>query len=218
MSLGLIVLAVLPSLVVSYYVFHLSGYDKAKVLPLGLCFVLGVLITVPALQFQEYLEGLGIGDTHTLWHTLLTAFVGVALNEEMSKSLCVFIYPFHRPFFNTVLDGILCAVMVGMGFATLENIIYANSFGYETVLIRSFTAIPAHAIFGVIIGYYIGVAKLKKKQRALTIFKGLLLAVLLHGIYDFFLLQEMFENLMGFSLLTLFLGVRIAKGLIIKSK
>ena len=54
--------------------------------------------------------------------------------------------------------------MIGMGFATLENILYADRFGLQTVMIRAFTAVPAHAIFAIIMGYYIGLAKFNKKK------------------------------------------------------
>ena len=58
-------------------------------------------------------------------------------------------------------DGIVYAVMIGMGFATLENIIYASRFGLETTLFRAFTAVPAHGVFAAIMGYYIGVGKVR---------------------------------------------------------
>ena len=53
-----------------------------------------------------------------------------------------------------------------MGFATMENISFANRFGLETVLLRAFTAVPAHLVFGVVAGYYVGLAKFDHARRS----------------------------------------------------
>jgi RsiW-degrading membrane proteinase PrsW (M82 family) len=49
--------------------------------------------------------------------------------------------------------------MVSMGFAAFENILYVFQGGFKVALLRAFTAIPAHATFGVIMGYYMGKSK-----------------------------------------------------------
>ena len=53
-------------------------------------------------------------------------------------------------------------------------------------MIRSYTAIPAHAAFGVIMGYYTGLAKFDPGKRKVLIIRGLVLATVLHGFYDCF--------------------------------
>lgn len=44
--------------------------------------------------------------------------------------------------------------MVSMGFATAENIMYVMQNGMSVAFLRMFTAVPAHAFFAVIIGYF----------------------------------------------------------------
>jgi RsiW-degrading membrane proteinase PrsW (M82 family) len=84
----------------------------------------------------------------------------VALSEELSKFLVVryFCYPQKR--FDEPLDGIVYSVMVSMGFATIENVNYVFTHGYSTAFVRMFLSVPAHATFGVVMGYFIGKAKL----------------------------------------------------------
>ena len=53
-------------------------------------------------------------------------------------------------------SGIVYAVMVSMGFATLENILYVYSYGYETGVLELLLAVPAHATFAVLMGYFMG--------------------------------------------------------------
>jgi RsiW-degrading membrane proteinase PrsW (M82 family) len=52
--------------------------------------------------------------------------------------------------------------MVSMGFACTENILYVLEGGYEVAIMRAFTAVPAHATFGILMGYYMGKAKFSK--------------------------------------------------------
>lgn len=215
MSWWLIIIAVLPGLVISYYIFYIDKFEREKFLPLVLCFVLGIASTYPGLYLQEFAESVGITEGEGgLLSTFIYAMLAIALTEELVKSACVFIFPYHRPFFNEPMDGIVYSVFVGMGFATFENILYAESFGLETILVRAVTAVPAHATFGVISGYYYGLSKFQPQRRFVLLAKGLFLAVIFHGVYDFFLLQEVYSGLMGLALLILYLGIRFSRHLI----
>ena len=49
--------------------------------------------------------------------------------------------------FNEQFDGIVYAGMVSMGFAATENIRYVLEGGYQTAVLKTFTAAPAHATF-----------------------------------------------------------------------
>ena len=73
-----------------------------------------------------------------------------------------------------------------MGFATLENVIYADRYGLQTIALRAFTAVPAHGAFAVIMGYFVGLSKTNKPKRIILLLTGLGIATVVHGIYDFF--------------------------------
>ena len=138
------------------------------------------------------------------------AFVAVGFSEEGSKYLMLRAYAYRRKAFDEPLDGIIYGVMVSMGFATLENILYVTRHGFQTAILRAFLSVPAHACFGVIMGYYVGMAKFSKTRARYYKRLGLLLAVLFHGAFDFFLfLQEsehvlryVSSSLLGFGALT----------------
>lgn len=53
---------------------------------------------------------------------------------------------------------------------------------------RAFTAVPFHAVNGVIMGYYLGLAKFTPENRKDYIKKALLIPFLFHGFYDFCLM------------------------------
>jgi RsiW-degrading membrane proteinase PrsW (M82 family) len=124
------------------------------------------------------------------------------------------IYPYRQPFFNEPFDGILYAVVIAMGFATFENVLYASRFNLNALVLRAFTAVPAHASFAVIQGYFIGKAKFKPEKKWKLISMGLLASICLHGFYDFFILQQAYKNLAVLAFFTLSISLYLSLQLI----
>ncbi len=203
-DIPVILLAILPGLVISFLIFQQDKYEKEQALPLILCFALGMLITFPALRIEEWADGLGFHESESIWLTLAVALIVVALNEELFKFLALYAYPFQQKFFNEPYDGIVYSVMIAMGFATLENLMYATQYGLEITLVRAFTAVPAHGVFAIVMGYFVGKAKFEPEERVQHLLRGLLIATLFHGVYDFFILQQMSDNLMIVSIILLY--------------
>lgn len=136
--------------------------------------------------------------------TAVNAFIFVAAAEEIGKFFMLNYY-MKKPNFNEPYDGIFYGVMIGLGFAAVENISYVYDGGLAVGVLRAFTAVPAHAMFGAIMGYYFGLAWLDKKNATRNKIKGFVAAMILHGSYDFFLFQQNFPALAFVSLLGLFL-------------
>jgi RsiW-degrading membrane proteinase PrsW (M82 family) len=114
------------------------------------------------------------------------AFFKVALVEEFSKFIFIRFILFRNKNFNEPFDGIVYAVMVGMGFATLENILYVFQYGFTTGVLRMFTAVPAHATFAILMGYFLGKAKFSNRNKFMYSLMALVIATLFHGAYDYF--------------------------------
>lgn len=214
MEILIFILAILPGLGICAYIFYLDKHEKEVWWHLLICFILGMLSTFPALYFETLVTDYGYDATGNLFQVFLYSLLGVALIEEVAKTSCLFLFPYFNKWFNEPMDGIVYSVMIGMGFATIENIFYAYNNGLETVLVRAFTAVPAHAVFAIITGYYVGLAKFDKARRIQLILTGLGFAILTHGIYNFFLLQELYEWLSVFAIVTLFISYQFAKRMI----
>ena len=214
MYILLFLLAILPGLLISYYIIWMDRYDREPRLHLILSFLAGMLITFPVLWVERW--GASIwGHSENLAATIGFAFIGIALVEEGAKLAILLIYPFSLRKFNEPMDGIVYSAMIGMGFATLENIWYAGSYGLETVLIRALTAVPAHGAFSIILGYFVGLAKFAPQRRIELIGKGFLLAVLLHGAYDFFIIQSLFNWLILLAVVVLAVSVYYARKMLL---
>ena len=214
MSPLLIVVAILPNLLFCLLIYFLDKYEKEDFLPLAICFGLGILSAAPVFGIQALAAKTGIDNSNNFGLLLVNVFIIVAFSEELAKLIALLSYSYRKDFFNEPLDGIIYTMMIGMGFATVESLIYAEKFGMETVLVRSLTAVPAHAVFAVVMGYFVGLSKFVEAKKTSYILRGFLLAVFIHGLYDFFLLQHYYDWLMLFGLVTIALGLLLSWRLI----
>ncbi len=183
----LLALSIAPGLAICFYIFHKDIYNREPKITLLFSFILGMLAIIPAFLIESILIPL-FGKS--VLATAVVAFGVVGLIEEFFKFIVVRYYCFSRKSFDEPLDGIIYAVVVSMGFATIENIGYVMQHGYSVAIARMFLAIPAHAAFGVMLGYFIGKAKFNPGKSKQYFFQGLFWAVLFHGTYDFFLFLQ----------------------------
>lgn len=214
MPVLLYTLAILPGLLICLFLYRLDKYEKESKLQLVISFALGVIVTIPIFFIQRWASGVEDNIGNHFIALLFSSFLVVALGEELAKFIALYAYPFQQRFFNEPFDGVIYAVMISMGFATLENILYAYYHGLETTLLRAFTAVPAHAAFAIIVGYYTGLAKFDEKRQATLLLKGLGIAVAVHGLYDFFILQEYFEWLIILAVVILWLSLWYGRKLV----
>jgi len=204
MSLLGILVAIVPSLLIAGFIYWQDKYEREKAIPMLICFLLGAIITMPALFLEAKADSIGWSESEHFGMTFFVAFIVVAFNEELFKFVALYLFPFQQKFFNEPFDGIVYAVMIGMGFAMVENILYVHRFGIAETWGRAFTAVPSHGVYAIIMGYYAGLAKFNTTQRWTLLLKGLLFATLLHGAYDLFLLQQELEWLMLLSIVILY--------------
>ncbi len=184
----LLALAIAPGIAICLFIYFKDKYNREPLGLMLLSFFMGVLSIVPPYIIQtaltkpvERLMGPGI------WYTAVFAYLIVALTEEGSKFLALRFIPFKRRSFDDPFDGIVYAVIVSMGFATLENIMYVFQHGIGTGILRMFLSVPAHATFGVLMGYHVGLAKFDTANKNRHLFLAIFWPVLFHGTFDFLL-------------------------------
>ena len=188
----LLALAIAPGLAICTYIFLKDQYNPEPRRHLLISFFLGFLSAAIAVILEMVLTASTEPYTKgTVWGTAFLAYIVVAFVEEWSKYIMVRLYAFPKPEFDEPFDGIVYAVMVSMGFATLENIAYVYQHGYAVAIMRMFLSVPAHATFAIIMGFYMGKAwEVTGIQRTKYLMTGLLMAVFWHGTFDFFLFME----------------------------
>ena len=209
MTLALIASALAPVIAIIIYVYLKDKYEKEPLSLLLKSFALGVISIIPAILLETLADKIGMGISRDIIQTAIYAFIGVGFSEEFSKYLFLRFYVFPKKEFDEPFDGIVYSVMISMGFAAAENIMYVIEGGLSVAWARMFTAVPAHATFGILMGYYVGKAKFNN-QGFLYMIRGLGLAVLLHGLYDFFLFTSQYYGLTFLSIVTLYFAIRLS--------
>ncbi|MGB3078919.1 MAG: PrsW family glutamic-type intramembrane protease [Saprospiraceae bacterium] len=180
-------IAVLPGIIIAVY-FYLRDLREPE--PSGLL-LMSLLFGAVSFFISR---GIGYLLHHFLYvshqdelNEILSAFVFIGLLGEGGKFLFLRGITFYYKAFNQPFDGIVYAIMVGMGYATAENVFYVISSGVNADVLRMFTTVPLNAVCAVIMGYFLGEAKLFRSRIFLYSLLALLLAAIVHGYYDYFL-------------------------------
>ena len=216
-----LMLAIAPGVAISAYIIFKDEYNREPRKHLIISFLLGTLSIIPAMLLElpiSFTEQNSFFQS-TLGNAL-KAYLMVALPEEVCKYFMLKKYAYQQPEYDEPFDGIVYAVMVGMGFATVENLMYVYEYGVATGVVRMFLAVPAHATFAIIMGYFMGKAKFSQKRETYLLLAGLFWAVVFHGSYDFFLFLKDTQQTQSELSLLMLLGaiVSLITGIILSKK
>lgn len=187
----LFIIAIIPAVSIAYAVYLSDRYDREPVSLLLKTFIFGALSVIPTIIVERFLASINIFPG--LLGIVFTAFIIAGFTEEFFKRLVVIKLMCKNKYFDEKLDGIVYSVFSALGFATVENImyvVYRYSYNPYIGLYRGVLSVPAHAIFGVTMGYYLSLAKFasnEARQKA-NLRKSLYMPVLLHGMFDFILM------------------------------
>lgn len=209
--MNLILFAIAPVCIIILYIYLKDKYEKEPKLLLLYSFLLGAFVSVILTTLLYILFDLVLLlDNASVFQQFIKAFFVVGFTEEFSKYVIVRYFAQPNEAFNEPFDGIVYAVMVSMGFAATENMFYVLEGGYEVALVRAFTAVPAHATFAILMGYFMGKAKFSN-NRTLMNLTGLLLAIFFHGAYDFFLFIDFVPGVWVGAFVSLFIGIVLSR-------
>jgi protease PrsW len=194
----LLLLAISPGLFWLWYFYSRDKYEPEPLSWIVLIYFFGIVITIPVAITQ--------GIIGLIFPEILIAVLVAPVFEETAKYLVVRRTVYETREFNEPVDGIVYAAAAGLGFATLENIIYVFSalesslvLALQTGVVRAFISVPGHVLFSVMWGYALGRARfMPPGQRPAIIFGGLVLAMAAHGLFNLLLYDAL-----GFAVLIL---------------
>src|SRR5215510_13231406 len=178
--------AIIPAGFYLTFFLWLDRYDSEPLVRLIFAFVWGAVLAI----FIAFIvnSGFGFGGT-------LTAIVSAPIIEEGIKGGGVLVIAlFFRKDFDSVVDGIVYAGVVALGFATVENINYyggsviaGGAVGLiRTLILRGVLSPYSHVLFTCMTGVGVGVAR-ETYDKALKIaapIMGYSIAVFLHALWN----------------------------------
>ena len=110
----------------------------------------------------------------------IRTFILVGFTEEFFKFICAKGVMRKEGVVVTWKDAVLCFAIVAIGFQVFEDIQYSSG-SIGTAIFRALT--PFHFTFGVIMGYFYGLGKVK--GNGLYTILALFVPALIHTMYDF---------------------------------
>lgn len=186
---GLRVGVVFATLPVPLYVAIALWVDRYEKEPVGMLltsFVWGATGAV----FFSYLVNTAV---YRVAGERLTLIVSPPVVEEVSKGFALLLlYWWKKDEFDNVIDGIVYAAMVGLGFAMVENFLYYGRSYVEggvmgsmnTFIFRGVISPFAHPLFTSMLGISLGLMRQfhGSSLRIVLPISGLLAAILLHSV------------------------------------
>ena len=183
--LSIVAAAAAPGFALLTYLYLKDRYETEPVKIVLRMFICGALSVFPLMVLQRALI-LAFGE-----NTFVFSFIYSAGMEELIKFAILYLLIYRHIAFDEPYDGIVYAAAVSLGYATLENIVYALT-SYTTfsqIMLRALLPVSGHALFAVVMGYYMGRAKFSGDPRKtkLLLLMSLSMPILYHGIFDYIL-------------------------------
>jgi len=198
--LGLILLFFPPLLYA--LIMYLSSPYKSLSLKKSISFLIGGMFSVIFLRIIFFIFPLW--DMSHILDPFYQQFWVTAPKEEIAKCIMFFIVYKSLEIKNThPIAYMFYFGMIGLGFATIENIQYISYYGFEVLQARTFGAVFVHMICGMLLGYWVGASKIKKSKFTLRtissiylssrpkiktilyLLAGLITAISFHGLWNY---------------------------------
>lgn len=202
-------LAILPGL---FWLWWFLRKDRARPEPrrlIAATFIAGAIATIPALALELLADqAYPFAKATTFLPLALGSLLVVAPVEEGLKFLVVRFGAFRSAYFDEGIDGVVYMIAAALGFATAENILIVLRDGAGVLPLRLISATLLHALASGLIGYYLGLAKFYPEHRIRFMIEGLVIGIVMHGLYNFIALsptQISFSLLVGFMIVLYFL-------------
>lgn len=193
--------AILPGFIWMLFFLNKDDNPEPKRVVLKV-FIAGMMVTLPVffieLGLLNLLDGFSLeSDVYDFIQYFL--IVGVA--EELFKYIAFRCTALKSQYLDEPIDIPIYMIVAGLGFATAENIILFSQKTFEILIepaslavIRFIGANFLHALASGIFGFYIAVSFYRTNKRHFLFWGGFLIAVVIHGIFDFFLKYSIIEH------------------------
>jgi protease PrsW len=191
------VIAFLPAMIYLSAFLWLDRYDPEPWSTLAFAFGWGALFSILVSAVVNELFSAAVFSIvgQELAAETLTGVLSAPLIEEATKGIGVLvIWFFFRKDFDSIVDGIVYAGVVALGFATMENVsYYGSSFNeggwaslFSTFILRGVLSPFSHVLFTCMTGIGLGYARESHRAsvRWTAPMWGYVVAVVLHALWN----------------------------------
>ena len=201
-QLWIYLLCIVPIFIILTYIFFSDKKEKEPPFLLVILYLGGIVSCILSSKFQNFMKYIFtfLNKPYlnmNIFEIIFNSLIVISISEEFFKWILNYFIVRKNKNFNHIFDPIVYCVFTSLGFATIENVLYGFSLTSNEIapiIMRGIISVPSHAMFGVYMGYYIGIsrnAKIHKKNKAS--YKYLTLSIIvpcfLHFIYDLCLMR-----------------------------
>jgi RsiW-degrading membrane proteinase PrsW (M82 family) len=182
---GLVLVSFAPGLFWLWLYLRQSRIRPSPKRLVALAFLSGMISTIPAgiINMLALDESLFV-DGASLTTFAIAMLIVVGPVEESSKFLAVRLSVYRSSYFQEPMDGLVYAAAASLGFASIENLLYAYQLGAEVMIVRGPLSTVAHLTFGSIWGYGLGLHQRSGRNRAGLVLVTLIAAAALHAAFN----------------------------------
>jgi len=193
--------AILPGVIWLFFFLNKDNQKEPKKVILKV-FILGMFVTLPVFAVEYAL--IFLLDTLNIssgLYSFIQYFFIVAVAEELFKYFAFRFTALKSQYLDESIDVPMYMIVAALGFATAENIIlfsqktflfYADPIALS--LIRFIGANFLHALCSGIFGFYIAISFYRTNKRHFLFWGGFLIAIIIHGVFDFLLKYSIIEH------------------------
>jgi protease PrsW len=185
------------------YLRKLDVFEPEKMMHMVLILLLGMFFSLLVHPISDFLNVVIQFDLNGgLINDFLYCVVGIGVVEEAVKIIPLLWLIKKGNVINEPYDYIYYASLSALGFAFVENLIYFDSASLDLIHGRALSAAMMHMFLSSIIAYGLIINKYRKPGNVYNAFlKYFFIAALVHGAYDFFLINPMASKISIISLL-----------------
>ena len=182
-------MAVLPVVLLGLFIY-MKDTNKEPFPLLAKIFLLGVIMAIPVV-IAEIIFGVFFNTDGVTNFILIFiyVFLSVGLIEEGAKFIVTKFIGYDDKEFDEIYDIIVYSAFASLGFACIENILYVFNYGLGVAISRALLSVPGHLCFGVLMGYFLAMAKINSINNNKNLYYrnmilSLLVPTLIHTMYD----------------------------------
>lgn len=190
------------SMIWAVYLRRLDIFDPERWINIFLVFIMGCATVWLVFPISSALKNLGFSLNGEAVNDFLYCVIGIGVVEELVKAIPLLVIVRYRNVVREPFDFLLYAAIAALGFAFVENSLFISKSNFYAINGRALMSTVAHMTFSSVVGYGLMITVYKKSIRGWYFFLGgFLLSSVMHGFYDFWLINPIAKKYDGLTLI-----------------
>lgn len=186
-----VLVGVVPALIwLWFWMYQEDREDPEPIILIIISFILGAILVLIAMWMEKFSINFVKDNT-----AQIIVWAGI---EELLKLIGVSLMIFGNNIIRRPIDYPMYFIATALGFAAFENVLYlikpmstSNTVvGMLTGNLRFLGSTLLHAIASSMLGIALGLSFYLKQYRVLYLLIGIICAIILHSVFNFFIMKE----------------------------